>query len=203
MNSNRTRTVVAPTKWRVVDIVTASVIAVAFGVIFWGWGLIWAATGPAFAVFPPAQALMYGVWLMPAVLAALIIRKPGAALYAELVAAFVSALLGSQWGLTVLLYGVAQGLAAELVFAAAGYRRWRWAVAGLAGAMAGVAAAVIDRILWYPEWNVLWTGTYVTLVALSALVIAGLGSVVLVRRLAPTGVLNPFPSGRSVGSTQS
>jgi energy-coupling factor transport system permease protein len=144
--------------------------------------------------------VMYGVWLMPAILAALIIRKPGAALYAELVAAFVSALLGSQWGLTVLLYGVAQGLAAEVVFASTGYRRWKWATAAVAGAMAGIAAAIIDRILWYPEWNAVWTSIYVTLVSVSALVIAGLGSVFLVRRLAPTGVLSPFASGRSAGS---
>jgi energy-coupling factor transport system permease protein len=201
MNGNSARTDTAGSaKWRVVDIVTASVIAVAFGIIFWAWGLIWAATGPAFAIFPPAQAVMYGVWLMPAVLAALIIRKPGAALYAELVAAFVSALLGSQWGLTVLLYGVAQGLAAEVVFASTGYRRWKWATAAVAGAMAGVAAAVIDRILWYPEWNAVWTSIYVSLVSVSSMVIAGLGSVFLVRRLAPTGVLSPFASGRSAGS---
>ena len=44
---------------------------------------------------------MYGVWLMPAVLGALVIRKRGAAIYTELVAATVSALLGVSWGLSV------------------------------------------------------------------------------------------------------
>jgi energy-coupling factor transport system permease protein len=186
------------TTWRVIDIVTVSVLAVAFGVIFWAWGLIWAATGPLFVAFPPGQAIMYGIWLMPAVLAALIIRKPGAALYAEVVAATVSALLGSQWGLTVLLYGIAQGLAAEVIFAGALYRRWGWSIAAAAGASAGIAAAVIDRILWYPEWNAVWTGVYVVLVAMSALVIAGFGSMLLVKRLAQTGVLSMMPAGREI-----
>ena len=54
---------------------------------------------------------------MPAVLAPLIIRKPGAALFAEMVAAGVSALLGSLWGVDTLLSGFVQGAAAELVFA--------------------------------------------------------------------------------------
>ena len=60
---------------------------------------------------------------MPAVLAPLVIRKPGAALFAEMVAAGVSALLGSQWGVDTLLSGFVQGAAAELVFAFTLYRR--------------------------------------------------------------------------------
>lgn len=178
--------------WRVTDIVTASVLAVAFGVVFWAWGLLWASTGPFFVAFPPAQALMYGVWLMPAVVAPLIIRKPGAALFTELVAAVLSALLGSQWGVTTIVYGISQGLAAEVIFAIAGYRVFNASIAVAAGASAGVAAAVLDRVLFYPEWNVLWTGTYLALVALSAAVIAGWYGHVLVARLRKAGALEGF-----------
>jgi energy-coupling factor transport system substrate-specific component len=184
--------------WRINEIVTAAVISVAFGVIFWAWGLLWAATGPAFAAFPPAQALMYGVWLMPAVLVPLMVRKPGAAVFAELIAATVSALLGSQWGVTVLLYGIAQGLAAEVVFAIAFYKVWSLRTALLAAAAAGVAAAVIDRVLYYPDWNAAWTSTYIVVVALSAAAIAGWGSTLLVRRLASAGALTGLAAGRTL-----
>ena len=54
--------------WRIVDIVVAAVIAVAFGVVFIAWNTVYAATEPLFAALPPAQALMYGIWLLPAVL---------------------------------------------------------------------------------------------------------------------------------------
>src|SRR5919205_186429 len=91
-------------RWRTVDIVVTAVLGVAFGVVFWAWNLLWAATGTAFAAFPPGQAFMYGVWLLPAVLAPLVVRKPGAGLFAELVAAILSALLGSSWGWVVSLY---------------------------------------------------------------------------------------------------
>jgi hypothetical protein len=99
-------------RWRTIDIVIAAVIAVAFGVIFWAWNIVWSATEGAFAFFPPAQTLLYGVWLMPAVLGGLIIRKPGAALFTEAVAATISALLGAAWGATVIPQGLVQGLGA-------------------------------------------------------------------------------------------
>src|SRR5690349_21635798 len=72
-------------RWRTVDVVIASVLAVAFGVVFWAWGLLY--EGPANAIPLPGRALLYGVWLVPAVLAGLIIRKPGAAAYTETLAA--------------------------------------------------------------------------------------------------------------------
>ena len=92
-------------------------------------------SGTAFAAFPPGQAVMYGVWLLPAVLAPLIVRKPGAALFAELIAAVVSALLGSAWGTLVLLYGLLQGVAGEVGFAAFRYRRFGWPQALLSAAL--------------------------------------------------------------------
>ena len=101
--------------WRTVDVVVASAIAVAFGVVFWAWGTLWNAVQPAFTAFPPAQGFMYGVWLMPGVLGALVLRKRGAAVYVELVASIVSALLGTSWGLSVVMYGLVQGVAAEIV----------------------------------------------------------------------------------------
>jgi len=63
-----TRPDTATSTWRTVDVVVAAVIAVAFGVVFWAWNLLYAATGSAFTFLPPLQGLMYGVWLLPGVL---------------------------------------------------------------------------------------------------------------------------------------
>ncbi len=185
-----------PRAWRTVDVVVAAVIAVAFGVVFWAWNLLYAATGGAFSAFPPLQGLMYGIWLLPGVLGALVIRKPGAAVFTELVAATVSALLGNQWGITVVYYGLLEGLAPELVFLLTRYRRWDLPTAVAAGALAGLAAVVLDVVLYYPEWSAGWIAAYAVLVSASSALVAGAGSWLLVRALAPTGVLAPFPSGR-------
>ena len=183
-------------RWRTVDVVVASVLGVAFGVVFWAWGNLWNSLEAAFAGFPPGRAVIYGMWLVPGVLGALVIRKRGAAIYAALVAAIVSAFLGTSWGLAVIAYGLAQGIAPELVFALALYRAWGPVTAGLAGAAAGVAAALLDLVLYYPDWNGAWQLAYGAILAASAAAIAGLGSWLLVRALASTGVLAPFPSGR-------
>jgi energy-coupling factor transport system substrate-specific component len=108
--------------WRTRDILVVAVLGVAFGVVFWAWGLAWGAFEPLNLVFPVLRDALYAVWLVPAVLAPLIVRRPGAALFAEMVAAGVSAILGSQWGVDTLLSGFVQGAAAELVFAFGLYR---------------------------------------------------------------------------------
>jgi energy-coupling factor transport system substrate-specific component len=184
-------------RWRTIDIVIAAVIAVAFGVIFWAWNIVWSATEGAFAFFPPAQTLLYGVWLMPAVLGGLIIRKPGAALFTETVAATISALLGAAWGATVIPQGLVQGLGAELAFAILLYRSWRLPAALLAGLLTGVSAAVFDFFAWNAAYD-LWSYRipYALLTMVSSTVIAGAGSWLLVRALAPTGVLDRFGAGR-------
>jgi energy-coupling factor transport system substrate-specific component len=185
------------TRWRTVDIVVTAVLGVAFGVVFWAWGLLWAGTGTAFAAFPPAQAFMYGVWLIPAVLAPLVVRKAGAGLFAELVAAIVSALLGSAWGTTTIVYGALQGLAGEAGFAASRYRRFGWPQALLAAVLAGAMAAVLDLLYYYPDWTAGWKTTYVALVVASTAVVAGLGGMLLTRSLAASGALSSFASGRT------
>ncbi len=190
-------TVETPSGWRTVDILVAAVIAVAFGAVFQAWNLLWEGAKPLFVAFAPLQGIMYGVWLLPAVLTPLVIRKPGAALFGEVVAASASALFGAPWGLLTIVYGLVQGGAAELVFAMAGYRRWGILIAILAGAAAGLAAALLDLVLYYPDWAATWQIAYAALVTPSAAIIAGVGSWLLTRALADTGVLAPFASGRS------
>jgi energy-coupling factor transport system substrate-specific component len=182
--------------WRTVDIVVASVIAVAFGVVFIAWNTVFAATDPLFAALPPAQALMYGVWLMPAVLIGLIVRRPGAAFFGGFLAAAVSVLLGSPYGGDAVISGAIQGGAAELGFAIGLYRSWTLPFAMLAGALAGVAAAIHDVVLYYPDTGVDFWAIYAGATVLSGIVVAGIGSWFLLRALVATGVLGTFEVGR-------
>jgi energy-coupling factor transport system permease protein len=181
--------------WRTVDIVIASIIAVAFGVIFWAWNLLW--NGPADAIPLPGRAVIYGMWLVPAVLGALIVRKPGAAFYTLTVASLVSVALGTSWGWTIAIQGPLEALGAEVIFALFAYRVYRIPVALLAAAAAGVVAAVYDAFVWYGDTS--WASMrfpYILITAASSLVVAGLGSVALTKALAQTGVLDRFAAGR-------
>ena len=52
--------------WRGIDLITAAMLAVAFGVMFWGFDtFIYPILSTATAGFPPAGELMLGVWLSP------------------------------------------------------------------------------------------------------------------------------------------
>ena len=183
--------------WRTVDIVVTAAIAVAFGVVFWAWNALWAATGPAFAAVPPAQNILYGTWLAAGVVAGLVVQKPGAALFAELVAASVSLVLGSQWGLDAALSGLFQGAGAELGFAVFRYRRFDLIAAALAAALAAVGAWIHDTPLYYAELSLVDQLVIGVFMLVSAVIIAGVGSAWLVRALVQTGVLAQFPSGRA------
>ena len=128
--SSSTKTTGAPARsylrWRIVDIVVASVLGVAAGLIFLAWNVGY--LGPKALLeplLPGLQGLLDGPWLFAGVLGGLIIRKAGAAIYVELLAAVVSALIGNQWGgFLTLEAGLVQGLGAELVFLLFFYRRW-------------------------------------------------------------------------------
>jgi energy-coupling factor transport system substrate-specific component len=184
-------------RWRVVDIVVASVIAVASSVVFFAWNIAHdAVTAPLKAFLPGLQALDGGVWLFAGVLTALVIRKPGAALYGELVAAVITALLGGQYGATAILSGLVQGVGAEIVFLLFFYLNWRVYVAILAGIGAGIAKAVLELIVWYPGADALFATVYTVSSIVSGAVIAGLLSWLAVRGLAKTGALDRFASGR-------
>lgn len=184
-------------RWRTVDIVTAAVLAVAFGVVFWAWGLLWNAVEPAFTFFPPARALLYGVWLLPAVVSPLIIRKAGAGLFTEGLAATISALLGSTWGISVVWQGLAEGAGGELAFLLGGYKRFGWFSAILSGTLAGATATIWDIFAWYGDSAFLdFQLPYVIAGTLSSALIAGVGGMLLTKALAGTGALDAFPSGR-------
>lgn len=182
--------------WRTVDIVVTAAIAVAFGVVFYAWNFVWSSITPAFVAFPPAQNIFYGIWLIPAVLGALIVRKPGAALFAELVAASVSTILGSQWGLDTLLSGAIQGALAEVVFGATLYARFDAATAAFAAMAEAFGAWIHDMVVYYKDLafsDQLAIGGFMLL---SAVLLGGLAAWWLMRVLAQSGVLAQFPAGR-------
>jgi energy-coupling factor transport system substrate-specific component len=186
-----------PDRWRVVDLVVAGVLGVVGGFFFWGLATVWTPVTEALKLAPPASALLAGLWLVPGVLGGLVVRKPGAAVYVELVAAVLEALLGNQWGFSTVYYGLIEGLGAEFVLAVLLYRAFTLIPAVLAGAGAGVAVGLLDTSVY---WTDLTGGTkigYVALAVLSGAVIAGAGAWSLTRALAATGALAPLASGRS------
>jgi energy-coupling factor transport system permease protein len=171
---------------KLVDILTTIVISVVFGIIYKIWGPLYYFVKPfGFHV----DQLIYGMWFIAASVAYLLIRKPGVALLAEIAASSGEFIMGSEWGLEVLIYGVVQGLLAEVVFAAFRYKRFDVLVVSLGAIGATIGSLVMDFYKGYIEslapWNL---ALFLIARFIGAVVIAGVFAVSLVKALEKTGV---------------
>jgi energy-coupling factor transport system substrate-specific component len=177
--------------WRTLDIVVVAVIAAAFGVFMAGFNVVYAAAGGAAG--SPLNVL-YGIWLLPAVVAPAIVRKPGAALFAELVAASLSVLLVSQWGPDAILSGFLQGLGAELAFALFRYRRYDVLAIALASVASATLAFVHDWVLYYQGLAADVLAITGIAMLISAAVLMPAVTAAVVRALRRAGALQGFPA---------
>ena len=186
-------------RWRVNEIVIAAVIAVACAVIFWIWDIaVSPATKTALVAAPEFRPLIGGAWLLGGTLGGLLIRKPGAALFCEIVAAFISVLFtGGAWSGEILIAGFFQGVGAEIAFAIFRYRRWDAFVAVFAGALSGLFMGVNEIFIYYPDMEPVKAIIYVACSVISGAVIAGFLAWILVQNLAKTGVLSSLASGKT------
>ena len=184
--------------WRVIDIVTAAVLGVACGLIFAVWNQVGSAALEGLkAITPGLDGLATGIWLLGGTLGGYVIRKPGAALFVELVAATVSMGLGSQWAVETLYSGLAQGIGAEIVFALLAYRRFNVWVVAAAGALSFACEWALELFLYgHLDKGVLYNAIYLVCGALSGIVLAGVLAWALTNALAKTGALDRFASGR-------
>ena len=179
--------------WRTVDLVVAAVLAVAAGVIFTAWNGAYVPLSAGLALLTPGLvALLDGVWLIGGLLVGLTIQRPGAALFGELIASVVSAAIGNQWGVTVILTGLAQGLAIEIGLLLWRYRGSLWGSALTAGALGGVVQGIIELVYWYPGADSTFVVVYTTSATVSGALLGGAVTAALVTALAKTGILATF-----------
>ncbi|MER7013503.1 ECF transporter S component [Saccharopolyspora sp. NPDC000359] len=184
-------------RYRTIDFVTVAMLGVAVGVAFWGWAQLYQvlSTFSAFA-FPPSSGLFGGAWLLGGVIGGLVVRKPGAALLTEVVAASVEALLGNSWGLSTVISGCVQGFGVELVLAVFLWKRFGPLVAALAAAVAAAFESFYEWQVYYTDWALPYQLAHLGFFVVSGVVIAGFGGWALVRGLAATGALDAFGPGR-------
>lgn len=173
---------------KLTDILITIVIAAVFGVIYRVWG-------PMYDILKPfglhAEQLSYGMWFMAATFAFLVIRKPGVALLAEVAAATIEALFGGSWGVSTLVYGLLQGLGAELIFALFLYRRANISVTILASFASAALSLLVDNYYGYIDQLTFWNYClFIGLRLLGSALIAGVFAYYLAGALARTGVLS-------------
>jgi energy-coupling factor transport system substrate-specific component len=171
-------------------LVVAAALAVALGVVFWAWGLLYSTVFEAIP-FPFSYAFV-GMWMTGALLVPYIIRRPGAALFGELVASFVSMAMGNQWGIMTLASGLVQGLGAEVVFGVGRWKRfsgvWLYGAAAMAGLFSIILDVFVESYWAVYSWSAI--GVAAGLCIVGSMVLGGGVSQVLGVALERTGVLS-------------
>lgn len=109
--------------WSLRDVIFLAIIAIFFGVIYQLWSFAYYAIA-ATPLKPYANDLTIGVWLMAGPLAGVLLKRIGATVIAEILAAAVEMMLFSSWGAANLIAGFVQGIGNELGFAMTGYKNW-------------------------------------------------------------------------------
>lgn len=190
-------------RWRVVDIAVASVIGVVSAFIYWLVAMLSAAPFPLLeGIVPGLGGVFNGFWLFAAPLALIIVRKPGAGIYTEVVAAILESLWTTgQWApVETFLIGLVQGVMAEVAFLIFAYRKWNLGTTVFSGILSAVGCWLYSFVTHLQAINI--TGaygvTYLFTTIISGAVLAGFLVWYLYIAIAKTGALDHFESGRVV-----
>ncbi|WP_077325426.1 ECF transporter S component [Virgibacillus siamensis] len=188
--------------WKLKEIVLMSVLSVVCGVVYMMFSLLGQGMRNIllpFGLAPFGFEIIFGIWFIVSIITAYIIRKPGAALISEVVAAGVEILAGAPGGASTLLTGLIQGAAAEVPFALTKWHDYRLRILMLAG----MSAAVFSFI-----WNLyssgyialsLWLLVSMLVVRLiSGALLAGMLGKWVSDSLAKTGVLSGYALGKEL-----
>lgn len=99
-------------KWKTKEVVVVAMIAAVIGVIYTVMDYLYM---PLYGVLGPIfMELTFGIYLLSAALPMFIVRKPGAAIFGALVTVGVNILLGSPYGIQIVLAGTLQACGMEL-----------------------------------------------------------------------------------------
>jgi len=176
-------------RWSLREILVVAVLGAVFGVLYIGWVQVWLIAQAIFG--PVTMDVVMGFWFIVSIIAAAIIRRPGAALLSELLAAVVQILMGSPAGLLLLLTGLVQGAGAEAVFAATRWKNYRLPVLMAAGVGAAVFSFIYTWIRF--DYGALAPGLLVAMFVLRCLsgaLLGGLAGHFITEALYRTGVLS-------------
>lgn len=181
--------------WKLKEIVLLSILSVVFAVVYLAFvhaGNLWAGL-----IGPIAYEWIFGIWFIVSIIAAYIIRKPGAAFLSEVLAATIEMMIGNAIGPRIILVGIVQGIGAEAAFALTGYKRYDLWVLMLAGFSAAVTSFAYTYVMGgLNALSTTYVATMFALRATSGMLIAGLGGKILSDLLLRTGALDGYALAR-------
>ena len=194
-------------RWTAADIAQGAALGVACGLVFWGFNFAYAWLSPLIGgILPGLASVLHPLWYFSGTLAVIILRKPGAAIYVNLVGSAAEMLLGNQFSVGFVFASAAlQGLFAEIPFMVTRYRVYNLPISVVSGALVALEYGVYLMLFRYQGVAFLSARGIVHMVSelVGGVLIAGVMSWYLYRAIAATGALDRFASGRAARRTES
>jgi len=136
---------------------------------------------PYIATWPGALHLLF------VVLAGQIVKKPGAALITGLINGLAQLLFGNAAGALALLYGLANGVGAEIGI---GIARWKFNLLScmLSGAFGVATGFTVDLFYWFPNFTLPMQIAYVVNAFAAGFVVTGLAAYGIRKALARANI---------------
>lgn len=188
-------------RWTAADIAVGAALGVACGLVFWGFNFAYAWLFPLIGgILPGLASVLHPLWYFSGTLAVIILRKPGAAIYVNLVGSAAEMLLGNQFSVGFVFASAAlQGLFAEIPFMVTRYRVYNLPISVVSGALVALEYGVYLMLFRYQGVAFLSARGIVHMVSelVGGVLIAGVMSWYLYRAIAATGALDRFASGRA------
>lgn len=182
--------------WKLKDVLMIAITGVIFGVIFLGATYsggflsgILTPLGMAQLGYEP----FYGIYFMAGAFGGYVLRRPGAAVISEMLAAIIECLLGNYFGPIIILSGFVQGIGIELVLAAFRYNKYDLKTMILASACCSVITMGYNLVI--SGYSTIAPSVLLIMLAvrlISAALITACFTKYLADRLAAAGVLRGY-----------
>lgn len=186
-------------RWTSSDIAVGAALGVACGLVFWLFNFAYAWLSPIIGgILPGLASIRHPLWYFSGTLAVIILRKPGAAVYVNLVGSAAEMLLGNQFSFGFVFASAAlQGVFAELPFAPTRYRVFNLPISMASGALVALEYGVYLMLFRYRGVSFLSPRGVIHMISelVGGVLIAGVMSWYLYRAIAATGALDRFASG--------
>jgi energy-coupling factor transport system substrate-specific component len=172
------------------EIIVIAMLGALMGVVFTGLDSLYQPLQTA--VGPLGGDIIYGLYLISALLSMYIVRKPGAGLIGSLITGLVNLLMGSPYGIHIIIASLLQGAGAEAGAAIFGYKKFSVVPMGIASIIAMIFVTLRDYFVFGFSMYANLVPAMLIVRIVSSIVFGALLTIALGKGLKATGVLNGF-----------
>ncbi len=182
-------------KLNISDTIFLIVVSVVIGIIWMIYGIFFHAIHPALAALN-LTGLVRGIWSISGGFFGLVLRKKYSAFLGNLLPSIVE-MSFSIWGIYNLIYGIAEGIAAELVFILFGYSKSGFRTMLIANLASSTVSFIIDLFIFHLFRFSFNANLFRLVTDLTSTLLFSIPVIITIKYLLKLGYLNQYAIGQA------